>query len=62
MPEIARRKGVSSRSVDIVSSGEEDDRPTKVPRRVCKCCEGERVTESKEYGLPSTSNVASVER
>jgi hypothetical protein len=42
-----------------MSSGEVDERPTRVPRRVWRGCEGESVQERSEYGLPRISNVAS---
>lgn len=48
IPVRARRKGVSRRRLEIVLSGELEERPTSVPRRVCRGCEGERVTERRE--------------
>ena len=60
MPVKARRKGERGRSVEMVLSGWADERPTRVPRRVWRSWEGERVTERREEGEPRTSKVASV--
>ena len=59
MPTSARRIGLRVRNVDTTVDGSPES-PTRVPRRVCKGCDGESVTLSKEYGLPRTSKVASV--
>jgi len=47
MPTKARRIGLRVRRVltTVVGSPE---RPTRVPRRLCKGCDGERVTLSRE--------------
>lgn len=59
IPTKARRIGFNVRRVDTTFAGS-PDRPTSVPRRVCRGCDGESVTLSREYGLPRTSNSASV--
>ena len=61
MPTKTRRRGERRRRVEIVLDGSpEEERPTRVPRRVYRSCEGETETERREYGEPRTSNVASV--
>jgi hypothetical protein len=60
MPTKARRRGVRRRSVEIVlEASPEEERPTRVPRRVWRSWEGERDTERREYGEPRISKVAS---
>lgn len=51
-------EGESRRRVETVVVGS-PDRPTRVPRRVWRDCDGERLTERREYGLPRTSKTAS---
>jgi len=60
MPRKMRRRGERKRSVETVSP-EEEERPTRVPRRVWRVWEGERDTERREDGEPRTSNVASAD-
>lgn len=63
MPTKMRRKGERRRSVETVLEGspEEEERPTRVPRRVWRSWEGERDTESREDEEPRISNVASAD-
>jgi hypothetical protein len=58
MPTRALRTGERIRRLETVLSGV-PERPTKEPRRVWRSCEGDSETERREYGDPSTSNVAS---
>ena len=61
MPTKARRRGERRRSVEIVlERSPEEERPTRVPRRVWRSWEGERETERREDGEPRISKVASV--
>jgi hypothetical protein len=61
IPTKARRRGESRRSVETVLEGSlEEERPTRVPRRVWRSWEGERETERREDGEPRISKVASV--
>lgn len=36
--------------------------PTNVPRRVYRFCDADKETESMEYGVPTTWNLASVKQ
>lgn len=58
MPPTARRNGSSSDSVDTVSSAL-PLKPTKVPFLVYRSCDAPKDAESRENGLPRTSNWAS---
>ena len=60
IPTKARRSGERRRSVEIVLEGSPDEeRPTRVPRRVWRSWEGERKTERRDDGEPRISKVAS---
>ena len=56
-----RATGERMRSVEMASLGEVEERPTRVPRRVNRCCEGEIEAERREYGEPRISKEASGE-
>lgn len=60
MPTRARRTGLSVRRFETTVVGS-PERPVSVPRRVCSGCDGDRVTDKREYGVPRTSNVASAQ-
>ena len=51
--------GERMRRVEMVSFGEEEERPKRVPRRVKRCCEGETLAARSEYGEPRISKEAS---